>query len=880
MRRLWAYFLLAFTSLVLVGVAFSPLLKSANSNIDYQSGREIIFHIENKDGNDTLTEQELKDQLQDTANTMKERLANQDVTRYEITTQGTDTISLILSQDYEQQYTNIVQYMEFDGSFALLNSAGTYALADEFLVEGQKASLETYNNYPCIVLPVNTEHEKYKSVLEGAKGEGAKPETSGEGDDATETYYLYLWYGFEEKLITPETDYATDSHTIMKFTVTGDEETQYFPNTDDKLYSVLNLDSDGDGVASQNEKEKAFDTAKFYVNLLNASKLDVTIKNVGSNHVSAWVEDLISLQDKARVAISPTFIALLAGIALVSVLLVYFFRLGSVSVIVTTIVSMFAGLASMILLTAEFTTITIFAFVALATASLASGTIHLIKIKNEAYRGRSLKKANSEGAKKALLPVIDVNAILIIIGVFCYILGGAAMRTFAVITVMGGIASLILNTLGLRLMLWMAFNATCVQGKYGLFGIDGDKVPDLINEEKQTYFGPYADRDLTKSKGRIGIAGGIVLLATTVAMIVFGVMNGNIYANKANNHNDRLFFETEMSENSQINDDNIRTILGKTYTFTDANGNGAYDEGETKTTVTAKYGIQSIDTTGKKYTLDDKNDEEITYYVTYVTFNSKIDEKALFFYEGNEAYVGDLEEVISNAVRESRTSIVDTDATISFKAVSSYAIGEPDVLKIALSTLLGVGVAGLYLMLRYRLSRGLTAMLLSISAGSIALGLLSLIHLPVVGGYVAVITPLASLFAYIIAILFMNKERELILEDKSKDNSLENRKALAVKATSLSYVAITTFALLAIVVGIVMFGFGSASSALTFVALILAMLIALVVIPVIIGPVSNLFYALFSRVQIQRPTKKKKVKAKKITKSAEPEEAVFIGIND
>ena len=138
MRRLWAYILLALTSFILVGVGFVPLMRQTNANIDYQSGREIIFHIENKDGNDNLTEQELKEQLDDTANTMKERLANQDVTRYEITTQGNDTISLILSQDYEQQYTNIIQYMEFDGSFALLNSAGTYALADEFLVEGEK----------------------------------------------------------------------------------------------------------------------------------------------------------------------------------------------------------------------------------------------------------------------------------------------------------------------------------------------------------------------------------------------------------------------------------------------------------------------------------------------------------------------------------------------------------------------------------------------------------------------------------------------------------------------------------------------------------------------------------------------------------------------
>ena len=64
----------------------------------------------------------------------------------------------------------------------------------------------------------------YKEVLEGAKGEGAKPETSGEGESQTETYYLYLWYGFEEKLITEETDYSSDSHILMKFRVAEGEE--------------------------------------------------------------------------------------------------------------------------------------------------------------------------------------------------------------------------------------------------------------------------------------------------------------------------------------------------------------------------------------------------------------------------------------------------------------------------------------------------------------------------------------------------------------------------------------------------------------------------------------------------------------------------------
>ena len=393
MRRLWAYILLAFTSLLLVGVGFAPLMKNVNSNIDYQSGREIVFHVEGKDEGELTS-----DQLNELSKMMAERLKSQGVTRYEINTQGNDTIALTLSQDYEKQYNNIIQYMEFDGSFALSNSAGVYALADEFILKGEKASLETYNGYPCITLPVNVEGEKYKEVLSGAKGEGSTAEESGDEENKTETYYMYLWYGFEEKLITEETDYASDSHIIMKFRVSDEgADDQYFPNTDNKLYSVLNLDSNGDGAVSNSEKEQAFDTANYYVNLLNASKLevktangetmDIVIKHMGNNYVDPWVEPIIALNATSSVALNPTLIALLAAMVLVSILLVYFFRLGAVSVIVTTIVSLFAGLASMVLLSAEFTAISIFGFVALAMASLGSGTLLLNKIKDEAYRG-------------------------------------------------------------------------------------------------------------------------------------------------------------------------------------------------------------------------------------------------------------------------------------------------------------------------------------------------------------------------------------------------------------------------------------------------------------------------------------------------------------
>ena len=887
MRRLWAYILLAFTSLVLVGVCFTPVLKNANSNIDYQSGREITFHIESKDEGVEVTEEKLAE----VADIMKERLANQNVTRYEIATEGTDKISITLSQDYDRLYSNIIQYMEFDGSFALTNSAGDFALADEFLLKDGKATLETYNNYPCITLPVNIESEEYKKVFEAAKGEDAKAEqiSTGQEDETIDAYYMYLWYGFKEEYISPDTDYASDEHIIIKFRIqdTGDGASQYFPDTDNRLFSIVNLDANGDGTATYAEKKSAYDTANFYINLLNASKLDVEVKNIGSKYVPAWVEQTIGLGNTSYAALTPTLIATLCAIVLVSILLVYFFRLGALSVITTTIGSVFGGLGAMVLLTAEYTTISLFAFVAVAMASLISGIIYLTKLKDEAYRGRSLKKANSEGAKKALLPIVDVNVVLILLGVFGYLIGGAAMRTFAAITVLGGIVSIILNTLALRGMMWLATNATSLQGKYGAFGIDGEKVPDLINEEKPSYFGPYADKDLTKAKLKVGIGGAVVLVATIVAMVVFGAVKGNIYAEPSSTNNSKVYFETTLSETSEITDPKVKDILSNTYVYK-GDDDGVLSEEEKATAKSiSSFGIASVDSEDRKYTVT-VGDDEIVHYLTIVTLNGSIDENLHAYYEDTEAGILFLEDdgdanYVSNLINNAigTHSLLESVSTVSLKTVDVKVIGQPDALRIALSALAGLGAAALYILLRYRLSRGLVATVLAAGAGTISIGLLSLIHLPVIGGYTVVIAPLAVLYSLSLSILFMNKERELILEDKNKDNSPENRKAIAIRAVSLSYVAITITAVICTFIAINFFGFGPNSTALSFIALVITMLLTMVVNPIVIAPLSSWLYGLFSKITVKKPSvKKKKAKAHKVNKSAEPEEAIFIGIND
>jgi hypothetical protein len=79
------------------------------------------------------------------------------------------------------------------------------------------------------------------------------------------------------------------------------------------------------------------------------------------------------------------------------------------------------------------------------------------------------------------------------------------------------------------------------------------------------------------------------------------------------------------------------------------------------------------------------------------------------------------------------------------------------------------------------------------------------------------------------------------------------------------------------------FGFMINSVSWIFLLVILGVSIAAAVVIVLFGPLAQILFGWFSRVKIARPAKaNKKAKARpaRVKKSAEPEEAIFIGIND
>ena len=136
----------------------------------------------------------------------------------------------------------------------------------------------------------------------------------------------------------------------------------------------------------------------------------------------------------------------------------------------------------------------------------------------------------------------------------------------------------------------------------------------------------------------------------------------------------------------------------------------------------------------------------------------------------------------------------------------------------------------------------------------------------------------------IVSILFMNKERELINEDKTRTITLDYREELMKKATSVAFEPILIFTILVCYIGINFFGFGPNATSLIFIALTIAVILSAIVVVNQFGPCAHFLYSKFHRLEegpLPRKSKRKNRKIQSAThRSSEPEEAVFIGIND
>ena len=897
MRRLWSHIILAATSLLMVGGTFASLVTRTESNIEFNSlgGKELVFRINGKDDDKNIDYKytfDNRDAVTEIAGIMESRLQTANITRYKVETQGFDTIKVTFSGESEREYNIIQNYLTFDATLALSNSKDTVAYAEEFLTTGKKAYLEVTEGYPQIIIPIDAENEGFKAVYEEAKkmaedGEGEIVEEHDEEEEAEEEHehhthaYLYLWYNYVKEYYS-YSKYKEENSTIAdKVLMTFDSENPFSDEDHTALRAVVApSDASEDGNVSAETLKLAYQNARYYVNLLNAESLNYYVSFLFSERADAWVESLLDRSGEIEtVAWSNTFIATLCAIVVVSLLLVYFYRLGALSIATTSIVSTFFGLFFIVLFSAQFNVAGIIGLISLALTSIISGVIYLNKFKEECYRGRSLKKANAEGAKKAVLPIVDLHVVLVAMGIACYLLGGVIMKSFAVTAILGGLVSLLLNLAGLRGLMWLVTNEQGLANRYDLFDISKEQIPNALEEEKQKFYGANADKDFTKHKKPIAIGALVLLVASLAGFITFGALNnGAVYGTTSPYSNSQVYIELSSSTKDEslktqtINEiDNMLTNskLGKdalssivTFDKYDYVERSETTEGGITTTVYYAYFRLSFDRA-----LENRDSKGAIKDYQVITYNN------------NEVAA---DEFFSYDQLNTLGFTFNNNVTVSLKDSVRVNADQPAFTSLILATGVATAIVAAYLLLRYRLSRGLASLAITVLSVGISAGIFSLLHFLPVTSYVSVALPLIAIFTFAIGIIYMNKEREMVLEDRSRDNSVENRTSIMKRALGIASTPMTISFIMALYLGVNFFGFMPASVSWVFLLMILGVSISTALVLTLQGPCGQLLFKWFSKVRVAKPktTKKKKARPVRVNKSAEPEEAIFIGIND
>ncbi len=852
MRRIWSYLILSFTTLMLIGVNFLSVMGGINTNLEFTSGREMVFRISDKLNEDAAFED--SDAVTSIANSMIDRLENALVTKYEVFVEGNDQIRVTVSETSDTKYTRLQNYLGFDAEFTLCTTTEVCA-TNEQMFNGQTARIEYKGQNPFVVFSVEDLTYLKEVLITEAGGEES---TDGE---------LLLWAGkleedsYSESLNNPDIAekillrfpvnnlwWDTETKTELAYLVSPSQFGQ--PNENNIFASTV--------VAQANEE------AIYFRNLFNAGDLAYSVEFLYAQNVPAAVEALLSLDNILSLANSQTLWAMVASMIMMVIVLAIVYRLGAIGIITTTTLSIFATLFTFIALNLEFSSGALIGFLIVGVLGIFTSVMYLTYTRREIYQGRTFKKAHTEANGQLLPFMIDVTVIGLVFGLFLYIFGGNLAQSLAVILMIGSVINAIVVYFGNQILFGQLLQATIISKKLSWLNLKASLIPDVLKNEKPVYVGRFATRDFA-SKGPllspIAMIGGFV---TLIAMVSLSALNLPAIALPTQTSNARLYLEAkefsqfESTADLQVLIDDL-FINGESLVLSEDTIQ-VHDLTRREDDITVQYRIFVAELAIE--TLDG---------VTF-SFNNGVDPVL----EGNN-FNDLLEEVITLVYEDDQVTMV---GFYPGKTLTN----QPTVMDMTLGALLAMTLVTVYLLIRHGIAKALTTTLISAALGLLTLGIFVATRIPspstitlsiVVIGYVSMMSILS---------IFM-RAKELQGNQKDRPSSIDDF-TLSLKKGSSQLAAPIFLTVLALVYpGLTYLALGPGALQALFAAILLgSAMVALfttAIIPAVFKPIYQLLGGLNQALSFDwLPKRKTKTKTEETTRSTEPQEATYIGIND
>ncbi len=914
MRRFIAYILMALSILLAVGVTATPVFTKMNAGREFTNSYEVVYTVdssEDKDADETSVNKVVEE--------FRKRLDDFNVEDYSVKYQADQTMSegnkdrkyaieVSFAAD-QSEFDYIVKYLNFSGgNFSLIGEKEEQFVTNVF--DNSVAYItKVQDTIPYVIIPVSdkTQVEQFLKTVDESEDEGGEEEassdngealsrrlnaegaeegTEGEGEgeeEQPETPNVFLVHDWDDADTYEQA--SKDPHVASKILMEFSSKHFWYEESKEEHTEIQYLcgTANEEGNYDLNNLKFANLKALYLKNMFNASKYELDVQPLyvneaqsgityNSNQIKATNENLLVLGNDVNIAMSTTLISTLIALAIISLLLIVFYRLSAIAVISNTVATIFLTYVVFTSMGALFNIPAVIGGAILAVGSLFGSVYYLNKFKGEILKGRSIRKANQEASRKSNLLTIDASVILAFAGLMLYVLGGVALKPMGVVLFFGALFTLAMNLIIFKIMMYLLANTTAFQNKTQLFAIDPKDVPNVMDEKKAEPVGAYDNVNFTKHSKLTSILFSLLLVASVAGIVTFCVLKGSPLNVENATKDYSVVYVTVNADDKIINDeDSFKTYVLKNILI---DGNKLnYDEKDA-------VNYQKV----TKFDSDRLVEEAEPYHVFSVDLKDVISPKEVSYtfddgvtYE--VAYEG-FEEAVQNLVMHFEN--ITNEDKISVSLLKSHeTVTTPNQGYIALAT--GVAIAGvaLYFAIRFKVSRGIAALVVSGGSTAIAYGLLSLTRIGTTA-LSAILMPMVAVTTMLLSLFYLAKEKELFKENK-EELTPEKRRSIMVRALSLSATGIITLSIIAIYITINYFGFGLASTAYMYAAVLVGDIVGLVSILTIMGPLGNLIDKLFSKIHLPKFVKKEKksrIKLHEQPKTSEPEERIYIGIND
>lgn len=897
MRRLIGYIIASITMLLAIVVSATPVLTNLNTGREFTYGRnyrEIVFNVGEGDSN-----ADNENRAQIIADEMTYRLKQYKVDDYSIKVQGNDKVAVSMNLK-QSEFNYVAKYLTFSGeSFALVSSSeSNSSIKNEHkLFEPNDVRVEAKGQakIPTIYIPLTKDGiadvkallSEFSSGSSSGTTKSKMPAAKAEGEEeaSTPSNYIYLWANLDEtrgeSIKTLESDPVAREKILLAFS--GDGDSLWNPDSKEKetelIYMCASVKPDNPNELDTSGLRDQNDRANYLVNMLKAKKYSfevtcptatVSAGTSGQSSIDYFenarvltpsAEKLVGLSTNKIIDYkSKTFIASMIAIAIVALLLVVFYRLSALAMVSTTLGTLFITFLVLNQIQVLFNIPALIGLIALAGGSLFGQIIYTNRLKEEIYKGRSIKKSNQEASKKANLLTVDASVIMAFSGLMLYALGDTALKPMGVVLFFGAVFALLMNLLVFKFLMYLLTNSTNLQDKYGAFNVDKAKVSNLMStDEKVTYEGPYDKVDFTKRRKLFGSIFGILGVGALACIIYFGVTSPS---------------KSPLNVGDAVRETNV-CYVNLDVSTVDSNDRLINDEGTFIKYALKDTGLEEKATIGEDFELkevsvfqyDETESKTITSYFISIQ-NFEIPEN--FSAEDLEATM--LQNITDNLGYNENNSV-------SIRS-SKEMIYTPNQGFVALATGIAIAGAALYIAFRFRPSRAIAFLITSAGSTMIAYGAMVGLHFIGTTALTSVAMPLVAITSMLASLFYLSTEKAMLSEAHQNldDNS---RKEIMVKALSRSAAPMFVFMLASIYVVINYFGFGIENSVLLFASALIGEVISVAAVLCILGPLSNAFGKAFGKIHLPKIKFFEKRRAEKVVKkTSEPEETIFIGIND